>query len=271
MLGIRICCYEAEAIRQRLRESGLDGAIEVHTLSTRSHAKVLIADDGAGTYTATVGSCNWLYSGFESYELSVRLRDPRLVGDVLYETAELARPTDGQLPDLTARLAQKARELHGKPALSGGARVRILAGDEHDECILEARDHAQHHITVLSHRLGVTAKPAIIIPVSKAVELRHVKAELYYGQPSGPVEQVDAARASWTFKEKGVELIAVHRPRVHAKALLWDDDCVVVTSLNWLSADPPASQPLQELGVSIKSNRLAVFLRETFEIARSFA
>ena len=210
-------------------------------------------------------------SGFESFEASIRLRDPHLVGDLLYEVAEMVRPQDGQLPELTARLAQGARELHRRPPLSGGARVQILVGAEHDDPVLDARDHAEQQILVLSHRLGITAKPAIIIPAATAVRSRPVKIELYYGRPSGPVQQRDASAASWTFREQGVELIAVHRPRLHAKLLLWDDDNAVITSLNWLSADTLAGNPRKEIGVSVKSPRVATFLREEFQQSREMA
>jgi cardiolipin synthase A/B len=268
--GIVKSLQEAESIRKRLEETGLAGLIEVHRFSTRSHAKVLIADDGEGKTTGTVGSCNWLMSGFESFE-AIRLRDPHVVGDLLYEVAEMARPQDGQLPELTARLAQSARELHGRQPLSGGARVQILVGAEHDDPVLDARDHAAEQIIVLSHRLGVTAKPAIVIPAAAAARHRNVKVELYYGRPSGPVQQRNVASASWTFREQGVELIAVHRPRLHAKLLLWDDDNAVVTSLNWLSADTSAGNPRSEIGVSVKSPRVAAFLREEFQHSRDLA
>jgi cardiolipin synthase len=269
--GIVKSLQEAEAIQKRLEETGLSGLIEVHRFSTRSHAKLLIADDGEGRTIGTVGSCNWLMSGFESFEASIRLRDPHLVGDLLYEVAEMVRPQDGQLPELTARLAQGARELHGRPPLSGGARVQILVGAEHDDPVLDARDHAEQQIVVLSHRLGITAKPAIIIPAATAVRSRPVKIELYYGRPSGPVQQRDASAASWTFREQGVELIAVHRPRLHAKLLLWDDDNAVITSLNWLSADTLPGNPRKEIGVSVKSARVATFLREEFQQSREMA
>jgi cardiolipin synthase A/B len=262
---------QAEAIRATLRSAGLEDAIEVHGFSTRSHAKLLIADDGSDGAAATVGSCNWLYSGFGSFEVSLRLRDPHLVADVLYEVAELSSPTNGQFIDLTARFAQLARQYSKKVPLSGSARVRVLVGDEHDDRVLEARDKAASRVTVLSHRLGVTAKPAIIIPLAAAAKQRGVAAELFYGEASGPVAHEDAQSAKWEFKEGGVELVAVQRPRIHAKALLWDDDNVVVTSLNWLSADTPSSNPRQEIGVSVQGSGIARHLREEFDRARAFA
>ena len=262
---------QAETIRTILRDAGLQGAVEVHPMSTRSHAKLLVADDGSGGAVATIGSCNWLYSSFNSFELSVRLRDPRLVSDTLYEVAQLAVPTTGQLTDTQARFSELGRKVSARAPITGSARVRVLIGDQHDDCVLQARDKAATKITVLSHRLGVTAKPAIIIPLGAAAKSRGVAADLFYGIASGPVAQQDAQRAKWDFTEQGVQLTAVHRPRIHAKALAWDDDNIVVSSLNWLSADTPSNNPRQEIGVSITANRIAAHLREEFANARVLA
>lgn len=262
---------EARFIDKRLDEAGLTGSVVVHLSSTRSHAKILIADDGTGAIHATVGSCNWLYSGFDSFEASIRLRDPHLVGDVLNEVAELARPRDGQLPELTVRLAQTARELTNKLPLSGNARLRLVIGEEHDDCLLEARDQARRCITVISHRLGVTAVPTVVIPAAAAVRDREITVELLYGIPSGPVEQADAAAARWQFEEQGVTLRAVQRPRLHAKMLLWDENEAVVTSLNWLSADATNKNPRGEIGIRMSAPRAAEHLREAYERARWLA
>jgi hypothetical protein len=52
---------------------------------------------------------------------------------------------------------------------------------------------------------------------------------------------------------------------------LWDDDNAVITSLNWLSADTLAGNPRKEIGVSVKSARVATFLREEFQQSREMA
>ena len=175
------------------------------------------------------------------------------------------------MPDLSARLAQAARELLCRPALVGETRAKVVIGQEHDDCMLEARDHAKSSIVVFSHRLGVTAKPSVIIPAASAARQRKVDVELIYGRASGPVSTKDALDASWEFKEDGVRLVAIHRPRVHAKLLLWDDDNVVVTSLNWLSADASSTSPRQEMGVRLTGPRLAATLKEDFDLKRQFS
>lgn len=269
--GVVTSLREAKQIKLRIEETGLSGTVFVHLASTGSHAKLLIADDGAGRYSATFGSCNWLSSDFGSFEASARLRDPLLVGDALFEAAELARPRDGHLPDLSAKLAQAARIMHTKTSTGGSSKIKILIGEEHDDCVLNARDLAAERITVLSHRLGVTAKPSILIPFTKAVRDRSINVDLFYGRASGPVSQSSVDDSKWILKDKGVELTAIHRPRIHAKMLLWDSDNVIISSLNWLSADATRENPRQEMGVSIVASNLAKFVREKFDISRDFS
>ena len=65
----------------------------------------------------------------------------------------------------------------------------------------------------------------------------------------------------------GVSVRRVHRPRIHAKLLCWDDDFAVITSQNWLSSDPPDRKPLQELGVFVHAPGIARNLILRFEAA----
>ncbi len=42
-------------------------------------------------------------------------------------------------------------------------------------------------------------------------------------------------------------------PALHAKLLCWDTDDVVITSQNWLSADPSDANVRRELGIHLQS------------------
>jgi cardiolipin synthase A/B len=59
----------------------------------------------------------------------------------------------------------------------------------------------------------------------------------------------------------GVRLVQIHDRELHGKFLLWDDDHLVLTSLNWSSADTSADAPLGEIGLYIKSPGLAANVR----------
>jgi cardiolipin synthase A/B len=72
------------SLRDKIVAMGLDGQLRVHPFSTGSHAKIIVADTGRlDRHVAVIGSCNWLYSGFSSFECSVRLRDPSAVAAIV--------------------------------------------------------------------------------------------------------------------------------------------------------------------------------------------
>jgi cardiolipin synthase A/B len=59
----------------------------------------------------------------------------------------------------------------------------------------------------------------------------------------------------------GVRLVQIHDRELHGKFLIWDDDHLVITSLNWSSADTSADAPLGEIGLYIRSPDLAANVR----------
>lgn len=259
--------------REKLAALSLDSLVTIHPFSTNSHAKMLVADDGQlGRDIAIVGSCNWLYSGFKSFEASVRLRDPEIVADALDIVADLSRGRDGLWKPITVELATLAREVRGRPRL-GGARTDgcLVLGAQHGHFVRQARDSARKRIFVSSHRLGLAAKQAIIIPAMAAArDRRGVETQVFFGRPTGNMTGEMAAGMTLDVGKEGVQIRSVHEPRLHAKILAWDDDCAVVTSQNWLSSDPSESSPLQEIGVYLKGSRIADNVITTFLNARQY-
>jgi hypothetical protein len=259
--------------REKLEALSLDSLVTIHPFSTNSHAKILIADDGQlGRDIAIVGSCNWLYSGFKSFEASIRLRDPEVVADVLDIVADLSRGRDGVWKPITVELATLAREVRGRPRLAG-ARTEgcLVLGAQHGHFVRQARDSARKRIFVSSHRLGLAAKQAIIIPAMAAArDRRGVETQVFFGRPTGNLTGEMAAGMTLDVGKAGVQVRSVHEPHLHAKILAWDDDFAVVTSQNWLSSDPGESFPLQEIGVYLKGNRVADNVITTFLNARQY-
>jgi phosphatidylserine/phosphatidylglycerophosphate/cardiolipin synthase-like enzyme len=132
-----------------------------------------------------------------------------------------------------------------------------------------ARDEAERRIVVLSHRIGLAGRPMVIIPALAAAKAGQVRAELYYGRPTGVLSGVDAAGLAIQFAREGVAIKPIHRPRLHAKVLAWDDDALAITSQNWLSADPAAGALRREIGVFINSSKVADYLIRRFEHAQT--
>jgi cardiolipin synthase len=256
-------------LRDKLRAAGLD-RLRIHPFSTHSHCKMLIADDGTpARFTGYVGSCNWLCTSFESYEATVRLRDPVIVADAVDQLSELSRGSQGHWIGFTGELAALAAHLRRlKTPPGGSAQAAVILGAQHADLVREARDGAETRIFVTSHRFGVAARPAVLTPALAAVSQRGVRTNIFYGTTSGPMGGIELAGIALDASNGGVKIRPVRKPRLHAKVLAWDDDSLVISSQNWLSADPPDSSPRQEIGVWIRSTGVARTLIDRFEAAR---
>jgi cardiolipin synthase A/B len=110
-----------------------------------------------------------------------------------------------------------------------------------------------------------------ILPALSAAQTKGVAVGLYYGRPTGHLSGADASALAIEMKQKGVNIRPVHRPRLHAEVLAWDDDALAVTSLNWLSADPSETAIRSEIGLFVESNKLADHFARRFEHAIALA
>jgi cardiolipin synthase len=259
----------AAKLQTAVGEAGRADSIKVHPFSTNSHAKIVVADNGKGGWIALIGSCNWLASDFESFETSIRLRDPVLVGELVRRLAGLSRGRPGLWHELAIEMTVLGRRIESIPR--GGGRtalMRMLYAPDHARLMLEARDRVSKRIFVLSHRIGIAARPVSLLPILAAVRAKNVEAAIYYGRTTGPLSGADSADLTREFAREGMAIRPVHRPRLHAKVLGWDDDALVVTSFNWLSADPADAALNREIGVLTEAPKIADNFIRRFENAR---
>jgi cardiolipin synthase A/B len=262
-----------QAAVARLRNNPLVARLKdmliFHPFSTGSHAKLIVADAGGnGEYIAVVGSCNWLTSNFLSYEASVVLRDPRIVREVVKYLSQLSCIHDGVWSNLASELVGICQSLQVVGASSGtNARASIVIGAQHNHFVLRARDEALTRIFVASHRLGPVSGPSVIVPLMVAAEERGIEATVYYCRTVAPLWVKTEEQLVGTAARAGVSVAAVESPRLHAKVLVWDADSILVTSLNWLSADPIELDSLKEIGVWIGSKDVGTVLVDNFASA----
>src|SRR5581483_11742856 len=209
-------------------------------------------------------------SDFTSFETSIRLRDPVLVGELTRKLAGLARGRPGLWHDFSVELTLLGRRIEDMPRGSGRTTpIKLLFAPDHARVALEARDRSKSRIFVLSHRMGIAARPVALLPTLAAVKANNVEATAYYGQVTGRLTGADSADIAREFRKEGVEIYPVHRPRLHAKVLGWDDDVLAISSLNWLSADPSDHAPYREIGVLIEAPKIADNFISRFEHSRA--
>ena len=150
-------------------------------------------------------------------------------------------------------------------------RLRVLLAPDHADLVLDARDRSTQRMVVTSHRIGIAGKPLTIFPAMSAAQAKHIKVSLYYGRPTDRFSGKDAAALALEIKESGVDVRPIHRPRLHAKVLAWDDDALAVTSLNWLSKDPSESALRDEIGIFVEMSKIADNFVRRFEQAKAIA
>lgn len=249
--------------RKLISDRGLSKAVRIQPTSTGSHAKLLVADDGQGNFLAVLGSCNWLYSGFDSLDVSILLRNRKMVFDCLEVIERLIHRPRFHDAKLRADIVALRREIRPSEDNSGGSvQARLLSLGCHEEIIELARDTAQRNIFVASHKLGGPVETQMLIPLASAAEARSTDVSIYYQVQSGAAVG-EAVRAALEEKYTGSVTMSIVRS-AHAKLLCWDDDHVVITSLNWLSKDIDAQKQLSEVGLYVKGDGLANYVRESY-------
>lgn len=241
-----------------LHNAEVSERIRIHNTSTDSHSKILIADNGQGKWVCAIGSCNWLSSNFDSFEVSAYLDDPLIVSKIIGTVAEMASPKFNW-SELTRDLSGIAANIKKDEAPKYGIKTKaqLVFGSSHNDYVLKARDDAKTRIVIASHRLSSNADTLVFTPTSKAVETHKIDVTIYYGRTSGNVVGPQVIKQIDSAKTDGIAINQILEPRIHAKFLAWDNNDLVITSQNWLSSDPPEHNNFSEIGIYLSGSGLA--------------
>lgn len=255
---------EALAISKTIAaDDVLRGRITVHLRSTGSHSKMLIADDGAEGWVALIGSCNWLSSGFDRFELSARMTGQLALAEIVDRFCRIAsrpgfRPEIGGELYLLTRTLRLSAGQHQQGMFSAG----IVAGPMHEAILREASGRATQRFLIASDRLGNAAFPNAIVPAEVFATRTGKTPIVVYGQTSSALtNRAIAAGISSEALKHGVRIIQIP-DGFHAKFLLWDDNDIVITSLNWGSASINPHSPEGELGLYLTGPGVAYYVYE---------
>lgn len=255
----RMAC---EAINAQMKGMRLDRLVRAHAFSTESHSKMLVADDGRGGWNAIVGSCNWLSSGFTSTEVSLRMNDPLAVSDVMETLSQTAQRVTGLNGGVAARLAGRALNIRRSvvPSTAKRGEVRVILGPEHAEMMLTARDQAKREMWLGSHKLGRSADTVALLPAAAAAGNGGIAVSMFYDEVGVGFPPEAAERLIAEYEAKGIRVRRGAKTTMHAKFLAWDDDDLLITSQNMLSANP--NDPYAEVGVLVSAPGVASRFRE---------
>ncbi|ATP10511.1 hypothetical protein CF134_04985 [Aeromonas salmonicida] len=245
--------------REEIIRLGLTSLFTIHSDPTGSHAKIIICDTLDYGYCTTIGSCNWLASGFNRYECSVLVTNNIFTTEALDIMSILSKGKSRVSNNLSKSISAISYELkktlqHLPPKCpdSHNVKIKIVTKNEHHNYVLDARDKATKSIFVASHRISNNAERPILTPIISSIkDNSSLDINMYYSSPSGGINTHQLEEISKSLKNNGIILEKKKDPISHAKILSWDNDNVLITSLNWLSASA-YGYPYDELGIYIE-------------------
>lgn len=259
-----------EKFQRRINSEGLSTQINFHSIPTGSHSKFIVYDDSAGNWSVSIGSCNWLSSGFNRFEASVKVTDKSLVADCLNIASELATGNLGVSNMLSRDLAIEASRLSRfvddnieEPILNSVG-VQILTSQEHHALIKQASEQVKERFFICSHRFSFAADRPILTPlISAKKDNPHLKINVAYGRTSGTMKNRDVNMVNKDLQKIGFEIIKADDPQIHAKFVVWDTKHLIVSSLNWLSSSSKGHK-FSELGIYLNGSGFGVDTLNSF-------
>lgn len=265
--------HAMEEIRTRLSATRLvRGFLFVHRDTVRSHAKFLAADDGDNRAVVVFGSCNWLSSPFSAVEVSVELTDAGaaslgldMLRAIVATLPDASRSVEamGFMADELRRAFQGGSSRSASSARGQRARLKVVYAPGHERLLRRAAHEAEARFVCCTNRMGSTMVPALFAPTEIAGR-RLDDVRILYSRYSGPTKRRHVSEHRQRLHGV-VDIIPVREPQLHCKFLLWDDDHVVVSTLNWGSQTGREENPLDEIGLYLEGPQLATSLLAKIE------
>jgi cardiolipin synthase A/B len=113
--------------------------------------------------------------------------------------------------------------------------------------------------------LGADSHPGAFLP-SQIAAKPGVSVTFMYSVLSNPVKSRHARDLTLEAKASGVRMVTSGKIPLHGKFLAWDDDDLVVTSINWASASSDPDFPEGEVGVHIRAADIGAFCLDKLSV-----
>lgn len=258
-----------KSFQERINSEGLSTQINFHSVPTGSHSKFIIHDTPDDSWQLTIGSCNWLSTQFNRFEASVQIKDLAIVADALNIASDLATGRYGVSNILSRELAVEAARIYSlselnKNTVKNPISVQLLTSAEHHQTIKNASDSVTSDFFICSHRFSFAAERPILTPLLAAKrENPNLTVKVAYGRASGAMKNRDANSVNAELRNLGFVITKADDPQIHAKFVTWDQNNLIISSLNWLSASSKGHE-FGELGVLITGGDFSKQMMNSF-------
>lgn len=246
----------------------LRSRVQLASLSSGSHCKVILYDNPSGSWSAVISSCNFLSSEFDWIDCSIRTSSQKFATKVMGRILSTQLPASGAWSPMARRLNNHwvgLKKASAERVEVGACRLTLLEDDDHYACVTYARDVAIGCISIASDLYGLSAETSVLVPMEEAAKAER-SVRLVYCRPSRFLRREGREPEVEAIRKRGVDIVCT--PRFHAKILSWDSDAIAVTSFNWMSTVVDGARARgAELGILIEGSGVAISLSKKMKEA----
>lgn len=276
-----------DALRTLRKECAGREALRFNEIPTGSHAKLLAWDSKDG-FKIAVGSYNWLSKRMTlhpedtpSAEFSIICSHPGIGSEICTTIAGLWLSPQGNVSSISDlwhyMAAHLERSITGNFDLESGLdinniligknscgdngkiKIRQVRDQEHEALMRDLILNASSRIAITSHKVGakslirLESLPSMVVSEDDKLDIVVIGGEIL-SEDEEAIKLIEASIQKRVMSAGGVFLV---RPNVHAK-LLVADESVIITSYNFLSADPFGnSADSREVGLHLEGKEIS--------------
>lgn len=223
---------------------------------TGSHAKFVVTNHAEKGHCFLIGSCNFLYTIFSRFEASVIVYNEQFVSYFLTVVADISTGKDfhtnhvrDEIRSISNLLRKKPLDKHSSDKL---IKLRLVFKNDHYHYIDLAKKYANRRIYILSDRLNSVPERPIYDALKENTSTKH----FYYSERSKHFSNSQEVATVARLKKHPYKMHLIEHKhkqatkgkliRSHAKVLAWDNNHLLITSLNWLSSNASSNSNINE-------------------------
>lgn len=252
-------------------KSGILNVVNFNDFSkTGSHTKFVISK-GLNNYNLLFSSCNFFYTHFERFESSLLITDRKFVKDFLRIAADISSGRDlhsGSIRNDFMRYSTEIFEENNRE-VTQLIKVNLVLKYQHYDYIDLVKRTCKKHLYILSDKFNSVAERPIIDALKKSTAQKFA----FYSCRADNFSVSEERRLVNKFSSPPYNVkTRIHDPKKllvdnkkpkknHAKVLAWDDDHILITSLNWLSSNASKAESQKdiyhEIGIYVEKSNIA--------------
>lgn len=244
---------------------------------TGSHTKFILTKSKEQN-RLLFSSCNFLYTNFLRFESSLLITDNSFVKNFMYIAADISSGKDLHSDTVRNDLLRYAKSIPKTPESTlPKIKVNLVLKYQHYQYIDLAKSSCKHRLYIVSDKLNAVS----FRPIADALKNSNFKKYAYFSQRSKNFTPFMERNLIKSFAASPINInLRLHDPKTtidgeknpkknHSKVLAWDNNHILITSLNWLScnASPPpnATDIYHEIGIYVERRNIAKEFIEVFK------